>query len=195
MPPFATYAERSLLWGMEDVTQPPHPPAAEAQNVLLAKAIALAATAFQGQLDKGGQPYVMHCLRVMNGVDPSDPQLQQAAVLHDLVEDCPSWTVAGLRAEGFSDRVCGLVALLTHHPQEAYPDYIDRLSADPLARAIKLADLRDNMNLARLKRLRPQDLDRLAKYHRAYVVLTGQHSPRSPEAEPSPSPAKKVPAP
>lgn len=140
-------------------------------NAQLAKAIAIAADAFKGKLDKGGQPYILHCLRVMNGVSQSDPQLMQAAVLHDLIEDCDEWTVDRLRAEGFSYKVCGLIEMLTHEKSEPYQDYIERIGVNPLAREIKLADLRDNTNITRLKGLRPQDFERLEKYHRAYVTL------------------------
>lgn len=143
----------------------------EIHNQQLAKAIAIAAEAFKGKLDKGGQPYILHCLRVMAGVDQSDPQLMQVAVLHDLLEDCPDWNYDRPRAEGFGNKVCFLVGLLTHEKAEDYQSYILRIQANPLATAVKLADLRDNTNITRLKGLRPQDFERLEKYHRAYVTL------------------------
>ncbi len=145
----------------------------EKHNAQLAKAIAIAANAFKGKLDKGGQPYILHCLRVMNGIDQSNPQLMQVAVLHDLIEDCPDWTIARLEEEDFSVRVCDLIEMLTHENDEPYDDYIRRISANPLASEVKLADLRDNTNITRLKGLRPQDFERLEKYHRAYVTLKG----------------------
>jgi (p)ppGpp synthase/HD superfamily hydrolase len=140
-------------------------------NTQLEKAIAIAATAFQGKLDKGGQPYILHCLRVMNGVNQSDKEIMQMAVLHDLVEDCPDWTVQRLHEEGFSHKVCSVIELLTHNKIEDYTEYISRISTNPHATEIKLADLRDNTTITRLKDLRPQDFERLKKYHRAYRQL------------------------
>lgn len=141
------------------------------QNQQLAKAIAIASVAFKDKLDKGGQPYILHCLRVMAGVDPSDPQLMQMAVLHDLIEDCPEWNIGRLAREGFTMKVCAVVEMLTRDKAEDYEDYIGRISTNPYATAVKIADLRDNTNITRLKGLRPQDFERLEKYHRAYVTL------------------------
>jgi guanosine-3',5'-bis(diphosphate) 3'-pyrophosphohydrolase len=143
----------------------------DTQAERLAQAIAIAATAFRFKLDKGGQPYILHCLRVMNGVNQQDPQLMQMAVLHDLIEDCPDWSINQLREKGFSHKVCGVLELLTHEKSVPYADYIEKLSANPYAVEVKLADLRDNSNITRLKGLEAEDFERLEKYHRAYVTL------------------------
>ncbi|XZF12733.1 HD domain-containing protein [Chitinophagaceae bacterium MMS25-I14] len=136
---------------------------------MLAKAIALAAQAFENKTDKSGEPYILHCLRVMNGVAP-DPELMQMAILHDIVEDTET-SLQDLRDMGFSERVVEGISLLTHRHEQSYDDYIKTISGNKDATTVKLADLRDNTNITRLKSLRPKDLERLEKYHRAYTHL------------------------
>lgn len=139
---------------------------------MLGKAIAITADVFQGKTDKGGEPYIMHCLRVMNGVKHLGTEVMCIAVMHDLVEDT-HYTIDDLRDLGFSQKVCIGVELLTHNPDEmSYDDYIKSLAFHKDIVAIKLSDLRDNSDITRLKGLRKKDFDRMEKYHRAYVYLT-----------------------
>lgn len=72
---------------------------------------------------------------------------------------------------GFSERVVKAVGLLTHDKKMFYEDYIKVISTDQLATAIKMADLRDNSDITRMKGVRKKDFDRLEKYHRAYTYL------------------------
>lgn len=143
----------------------------------LAKALSMAAQAFENTLDKGGQPYFLHCLRVMHGCGSEDEDVLCAAVLHDYVEDAPNNEEAERRlveCTSLSRRVLTLVAVLTHDSGMAsYDDYIKLISHDRDATKIKLADLVDNSNITRLKGLRKKDLDRIEKYHRAYTYLSG----------------------
>ena len=138
----------------------------------LARAIAIAAVAFQDKVDKGGQPYMLHCLRVMNAVGPNQKQMT-VGVLHDVVEDCPEWTIDKLRERGFTDEVLTPLWLLTHPEDMDYQDYIKRLASHPVAKAVKIADLIDNSNITRLKGLRQKDIERVHKYHVAYTYLAG----------------------
>lgn len=137
----------------------------------LALAIKIAAEAFVDKTDKAGKPYILHCLRVMNAVDQSDPELMQIAVLHDLFEDTG---IDGkyLRELGFSERVISCIYRLTHHETESYEEYIREIANNLDAKAVKKADLIDNSNITRLKGLRKKDFDRLEKYHKAFVYLT-----------------------
>lgn len=142
---------------------------------MLDKAISIAALAFVDKYDKGGKPYILHCLHVMHKVGPDDQELMQIAVLHDLVEDT-SWTIDGLRSEGFSERVLTALKLLTHipigHPEgQTYEDYIKAIATNDDARRVKMADLKHNSDITRMKGLRKKDFDRLEKYHRAYEYL------------------------
>lgn len=137
---------------------------------MLDKAIQIAAEAFVGKYDKGGQPYILHCLHVMNSVDSSDHELMQIAVLHDVVEDT-DWTFEQLIDEGFSKRVIKALELLTHEKGVPYQDYIKQVATNEDARKVKMADLRHNSDITRMKGLRKKDFDRLEKYHRAYEYL------------------------
>lgn len=109
----------------------------------LEDAIALACQAHRGQLDKAGKPYILHSLRVM--LRQESEAAQMAAVLHDVLEDT-SVTLENLRAAGFTPEVCEAVDALTRRRGESYDSMIARVAANPLARAVKLADLEDNMD-------------------------------------------------
>jgi len=138
----------------------------------LGKAISLAASLFEKITDKSGEPYILHCLRVMNAVDKNDPELQVIAVLHDVLEDCEEINFQQLKEMGFSHRVVRALILLDHDPKIPYDDYIHTLAHNLDAVAVKKADLIDNSNITRLKGLRKKDFDRLEKYHRAFVYLS-----------------------
>ncbi len=136
-------------------------------------AIDLAAGHYKGKFDKGGQPYILHCLHVMNTVDPEgdDHELMCIAVMHDLVEDT-ELGLDDLYALGFSTRVVTGVDCMTHRPGEDYMDiYIHRIALNPDARRVKIADLDHNSQMMRMKGLRQKDFHRIEKYHRAYAYL------------------------
>lgn len=138
----------------------------------LALAIAITAEAFKDKLDKGGQPYILHCLRVMNATQ-GDECVKCASVMHDLIEDA-DYTSEDLRDLGFSEKTIRIVNALTHEKDEEYDNYIKHVTLDKDATQIKLRDLEDNSNITRLKGLRKKDFDRLEKYHRAYTYLNSQ---------------------
>lgn len=137
----------------------------------LARAICIASTEFADKYDKGGRPYILHCLAVMYGVSfYKDDDLMIIAVLHDLVEDT-HWTFEMLRTEGFSERVISALILLTHLDGVEYDDYIRALAINEDATRVKRADLEHNSLIMRMKGLRKKDFDRLEKYHRSYEYL------------------------
>ncbi len=137
---------------------------------MLALAISIAAQAFQDKKDKGGNPYILHCIRVMNNVSQHGEDVMAIAILHDIVEDT-SWTLAQLYDLGFSDRVMKALITLTHDKNVSYEDYIKAIAVNPDARLVKLADLRDNSDITRLKGISKKDLDRVEKYHKSYLYL------------------------
>ncbi len=137
-------------------------------NTLLARAIAIAATAHQHQVDKAKSPYILHPLRLMMR---GQTRLEQiVAVLHDVVEDS-DWTLAQLTAEGFPEAIVAALDCLTRRREESYEQFIDRIveksAQDPLAAQVKLYDLEDNMDLKRLYQLTDKDAERLQRYHQA----------------------------
>lgn len=134
-------------------------------------ALSVALEAHKGQLDRSGRPYILHPLTVMQHVDPGPAQV--TAVLHDAVEDS-DMTLADLQELGFSAEVLEAVDLLTHREDVDYDDYVRALKDNPLARQVKLADLAHNMDIRRLgSPLDENDCRRLARYRRAWAILTG----------------------
>lgn len=138
----------------------------------LAQAIALASKAFEYTTDKGGQPYILHCIRVMNNLGPdADEEQKIMAILHDVPEDTDI-TIEMLRDYGYSDRVLRALVLLKHDKNVSYEAYIKLLSFNPDAVRVKQADLKDNTDITRLKGLTKKDFDRMEKYHQAWVYLS-----------------------
>lgn len=137
----------------------------------LSKAIALTSEVFKTTTDKSGAPYILHCLNVMNAMDRNDYELMMIAVMHDVIEDTDI-TVEDLMNEGYSTRVINGLISLTHIRWEPYDDYIKRVSENEDAIKVKLADLRHNSDIHRMKGLREKDFKRLEKYHRAYAFLS-----------------------
>lgn len=143
------------------------------QADLLERAIAIAAEAHKGQRDKAGDPYILHPLRVMLACSPGPAQI--VGVLHDVVEDCPGWSFERLRAEGFGDDVLGPLEGVTKRSEsEDYGAFIARAAQDPVAREVKIADLKDNMNLARIAKPTERDHTRIEKYRTALKRLSSQ---------------------
>lgn len=139
---------------------------------LIARAVELAAKAHAGQRDKAGQPYILHPLRLMMSMDTHAEMM--TAVLHDVIEDSDS-TPDDLRELGISEEVVEAVELLSRRQSETYEQFIERIKSNELARKVKLVDLADNMDLSRLDDIGEKDLERLAKYHRAYKELSFRH--------------------
>ena len=137
--------------------------------MLLEKAIALAATYHAGQTDKAGAPYILHVLRVMMKQDSEAARI--VAALHDVVEDTKI-TVADLARAGFDAEIVAAVDVLTRKADVAYEAYLDGVAANPLARAVKIADLEDNLDVRRLGAVGDEEQARLAKYHRSWKRLT-----------------------
>lgn len=138
----------------------------------LLTAIEFAQRAHQGQLDKAGEPYVWHVLRVGISLLP-DIDAAIVGVLHDVLEDCP-YTVADLAARGVGPQIEAL-ALLCRTPDQSYEQYIELLARHPLARKVKLADLDDNLDPGRLGRAEAAGHNmaaRVKRYHWARACLT-----------------------
>ena len=138
----------------------------------LERAIEIATEAHQGQLDKAGKDYIGHPLRVMAMGRTLDEKI--VGVLHDVIEDS-DWTFVMLQNEGFSPEVIEALRCVTKTSEnENYDDFIDRIRKNPLATAVKLNDLTDNMDIRRLPYLSDKDVKRLKRYLKAYKRLTGE---------------------
>lgn len=135
---------------------------------LLYKAVALAKEHHAGQVDKAGNPYVDHPLRLMARMDTEDEKM--VAVMHDLIEDTEI-TIEFLRSEGFSEKVLHSLDCVTIRDGEDYDSFIERIANDPIAINVKLADLEDNMDLSRIPNPTEKDYKRIEKYKRAKARL------------------------
>lgn len=137
----------------------------------LERAIEIAVEAHSGQLDKSGCEYIGHPLRVMAAGNTIEEKI--VGVLHDVVEDS-GWTFEMLVAEGFSAEIVEALRCLTRLSEtEPYDKFIARVKSNPLAVAVKLNDLTDNMDIRRLPYISDKDVKRLKRYLKAYKQLTG----------------------
>lgn len=138
---------------------------------LLNKAVKIADKAHKGQTDKYDAPYIGHVMRVMDYGKTIDEKI--VGVLHDVVEDCPKYSLNFLKNEGFPEYILFAIDCLTKkNINEDYDEFVKRTEKSPLAIAVKLNDLRDNMDLRRVNReLTEKDIKRLNKYLKAYRYL------------------------
>jgi hypothetical protein len=143
----------------------------ELARACIAAADALAAAAHAGQVDKAGNPYVGHVRRVASYVDPANTDAVVAALLHDVIEDT-GLTAAELASRGVAARAIEAVELLTRREDQPPAEYYQLIRDQPIAREVKLADLADNTDPARLATLSAPDQERLTrKYANAYEAL------------------------
>ena len=134
----------------------------------LERAIEIAARAHAEQVDKAGAPYVLHPLRVMLSVSGSEARM--AAVLHDVVEDTVL-TFEDLKAEGFPESVLVALEALTKRPGEKRLEAAQRARVNPIARAVKIADVTDNMDLSRIANPSEKDHARSREYAQVIEFL------------------------
>jgi len=134
----------------------------------LENAIVLATTQHAGQLDKAGQPYILHPLRLM--LQFSNPTLQIVAVLHDILEDTPT-TAEDLKELGFSTEIIQAIQALTKQTGESRLEATKRTVLNPLATQVKYVDVLDNMNLARINNPTSRDFARFEEYKMVLEIL------------------------
>lgn len=137
---------------------------------MLDNMIRMAVNGHAGQFDRGGNPYILHPLKVMHYLKTRDVELMCIAVGHDLVEDT-SVTYRELRLCGMSERVIEGIRALTKVPGETYDEYKERVFANRDAMLVKMADLRHNTDIRRLKGVTDKDIARMVKYHQFYLEL------------------------
>ncbi len=132
------------------------------------RAIQIAVTAHSGQIDKGGEPYILHPLRVMLRMSTEEERI--TAVLHDVVEDS-EFTFESLATEGFSANVVNALEALTKRPGETRIEAAHRAARNPLARRVKLADNAENSDLSRIQNPTDKDHERLEQYRQVRKIL------------------------
>ena len=132
------------------------------------KAMQLCFRAHRDQLDKSGIPYVFHPIHLAEQMTDEDTTV--VALLHDVVEDT-HYTLEDLAAMGFSRQVLDAIGLMTHADGVPYMDYVAKIKENPIARAVKLADLRHNSDLTRLDTVDDKAKARAQKYAQAIALL------------------------
>ena len=135
----------------------------------LEDAILLAVQKHRGQVDKAGQPYILHPMRVMCRMKTEHEMM--AAILHDIVEDTDV-SLDDLRDAGYPEAVIEAVDCLSRREGESYEDFLERTKTNPLAVQVKLGDLQDNMDIRRIESLGKKDIQRLKRYQSAWHDLT-----------------------
>lgn len=136
---------------------------------MIVKAFCVAYKAHKGQKDKGGRAYIFHPVTVAFHVKGHKQKV--VALLHDVIEDT-NVTYANLIDCGFSDDVVQAVKAITKIDGEPYENYLSRVCQNEIAKDVKLADLRHNCDLSRLKTVTDRDKERVTKYKKAIAYLT-----------------------
>lgn len=129
----------------------------------------IAKQAHQGQKDKAGVDYINHPETVASFVTTDDEKI--VAYLHDVIEDT-NVTLLDLTQYGFSDTILEAIDILTKKKRQTYQSYLELVKTNELARVVKLADLRHNSDLTRLKEITSKDIERREKYLSAITFLS-----------------------
>ncbi len=137
---------------------------------LTKKAMSIAIKAHDGQTDKGGFAYIFHPIYV--AMQQESEAAVCAALLHDVAEDT-EMTIEQLAAEGFGEEIIAALRLLTHAEGVPYEDYISAIAGNPIARSVKLADLRHNSDLSRIAEPTQWDISRCERYKKYISFLEG----------------------
>lgn len=132
------------------------------------KALRLSFDAHKDQVDKSGIPYVYHPFHLAEQMESEETVT--VALLHDVVEDT-DYTIEDIIAMGFPKPVTDALALMTHDKAVPYMDYVAKIKTNPIAKAVKLADLRHNSDTSRLEYVDEKVLCRIRKYHDAIELL------------------------
>ena len=151
----------------------------------LEKAIKIAVEAHTGQVDKGGNPYILHPLRVMLSLDTEEERI--VGVLHDVVEDCEGWSWERLKEQGCSHEIVEALKSVSKtleeekqfkemddpdEKMEHYLQFIQRAKTNKIGRNVKAADIRDNLDISRIDDITDSDINRLNRYKKALSILT-----------------------
>jgi (p)ppGpp synthase/HD superfamily hydrolase len=151
----------------------------------LEKAIKIAVEAHTGQVDKGGNPYILHPLRLMLSLDTEKERI--VGVLHDVVEDCEGWSWERLKEQGCSDKIIEALKSVSKtleeekqfkemddpdEKMEHYLQFIQRAKTNKIGRNVKAADIRDNLDISRIDDITERDINRLNRYKKALSILT-----------------------
>lgn len=131
-------------------------------------ALTVSFEAHKNQKDKSGMPYVYHPFHLAEKMKDEDTAV--VALLHDVVEDT-DLKLDDLAHMGFGPRIIEALRLMTHSKDVPYPDYVQKITSNPIARVVKIADLTHNSDLSRLDKVTDEDRARAEKYRQALAIL------------------------
>ncbi len=131
----------------------------------LEKAIKIAVKAHSGQVEKNGDPGILHPLRVMHSVSTNEEKI--VAVLHDVIEDS-KLTFKDLKKAGFSDKIVNAVKSVSNLKGEEYLKFIKRASKNKIGRIVKIADTYDKITFESFTNLSSRNFN---KYKNALNIL------------------------
>ena len=135
------------------------------------KAMKISYQAHKDQVDKSGIPYIFHPIHLAEQMETEETVI--VALLHDVVEDT-EWSINALEQQGFSKDIIDALALLTHHDEIEYLDYIRKIkySSNQYAKIVKIADLKHNSDLSRFDYFDEEISKRFEKYTKAITILS-----------------------
>lgn len=137
----------------------------------LNQAIIIAADGHESQYDKAREPYIFHPLRVMMSLKTEEERI--VGVLHDVLEDTDI-TEERLKYFGFSETIIEALKSVTRREGESYTEFIRRCKENEIGAKVKIADLRDNLNISRIHNPTQEDFKRIDKYKKALAILLGK---------------------
>lgn len=140
------------------------------QEITIEDALVFTTNAFRGFKDKGGNPYIHHCIRVMMAVEFYGYMYMIVALMHDVLEDT-KYTVEDLWHIGVPEKCIEAIIALTKTKNMSKLDSAKLAARNPISKIVKIADLRDNMNLSRIKNHTEADIERNKKYSIALNYL------------------------
>lgn len=140
---------------------------------MIAKALEIAYKSHKEQVDKGGNPYILHPIRVALHCEKEEEKI--VALLHDVVEDSDV-TIEDLKTEGFGQDVLDAITALSNVDGENYEQFIQRVAQNDIATCVKIQDLKDNMDTSRLNGKPHWKLD---AYRNALSQLENIHKSRN----------------
>lgn len=132
------------------------------------KALSIATAAHEGQVDKGGKPYIEHPIYVASLVNSESEKI--VALLHDVIEDTDI-TLKDLYHQGFSKHILIAVDAITKRSNEGYTEYLERLCQNSIAISVKIADMTHNSDISRISNPTVKDYDRVKKYQEKIEFL------------------------
>ena len=132
------------------------------------EAKSLMTKAHLGQIDRLGQPYYLHPFRVGSAGYAFGERV--VGYLHDVVEDSDI-DLSYLKSVGVPDNMLKAIDAITHPENEPPIDYINRCIDDPIARNVKINDIRDNWSLSNTSCLDIEKRKKLDKKYKLWLKI------------------------